>query len=119
MINFYFATDPNRHICEIQFVHSHLMTARAGLGGHRVYGKGRAAAELLELSVKFVPPQWQDMIALLSLKSYIVANELDLSDEFIKKGGWKSWIGTDVGNWGCVKMTVRLYLLSRVCLLHT
>ena len=107
MVNFYFTSDPHKHICEIQFVHGHLMTARAGLGGHHVYGKGRAAAELLELSVKFASPQLQDMIALRCLESFVVANELNLSDEFIKEGGFKTWIGTNCANWKKVKQTVR------------
>ena len=114
MVNFYFKSDPHKHICEIQFVHGHLMTARAGLGGHHVYGKGRAAAELLELSAKFVTSHEQDMISLQCLESFVLANELELSDEFIKEGGFKTWIGTDCANWKKVKFTVRVcvFLIS-------
>ena len=38
------------HVCELQLVHAQLMAAREGMGGHSIYGKGRAAAELLELA---------------------------------------------------------------------
>ena len=30
MVNFYFADDANRHICELQLCHARLMTVRKG-----------------------------------------------------------------------------------------
>ena len=78
VINFYFANDPSKHICELQvhytctiacarglvssndesflscsyaqLVHEDLMKARADLDVHHAYCKGRAAGELLRLS---------------------------------------------------------------------
>ena len=48
MINFFFADDPNKHVCEVQIVHQQLLTARKGLPGHIIYGRVRNATELLE-----------------------------------------------------------------------
>ena len=93
MLNFYFTDDPSRHICEVQVVHEHLMTARAGLGGHGIYGKGRSAAELLELAVKAAPDgAWRDAISLLCFRAHVVANGLELSQEFKLAGRWDSWV---------------------------
>lgn len=47
MINFYIASDPNQHICEIQLVHKMMLTARKGLPGHAVYNRVRNASELV------------------------------------------------------------------------
>ena len=55
MVNFAFNSDPSSHVCEVQLVHRELMVARAGLGGHAVYGKGRAATELLQLATAVGP----------------------------------------------------------------
>ena len=49
MINVTLAADFAGHICEIQVVHSKMLLARAGLGGHAPYAKVRAAAEILEV----------------------------------------------------------------------
>ena len=57
MINFYLKADPNRHICEVQLVHSQMMTARKGLPGHAVYNRVRNASELLLLSENCVTAQ--------------------------------------------------------------
>lgn len=48
MINFYLTADPNRHVCEVQVAHLKMLTARAGLDGHAVYGRVRNASEQLE-----------------------------------------------------------------------
>jgi hypothetical protein len=48
MITFYFADDVNQHICEIQLVHSQMMTVRKDLNAHKAYNVYRSAIELLE-----------------------------------------------------------------------
>jgi hypothetical protein len=48
LITFYFTTDFNKHICEIQFVHEVMMNIRSKLDAHRAYGVFRSAFELLE-----------------------------------------------------------------------
>merc|ERR1711865_358187 len=52
MINFYLNSDSNKHICELQLVHTQMMTARKGLPGHAVYNRVRNASELLLLIPK-------------------------------------------------------------------
>jgi len=49
MVNFYFADDPNQHICELQLVHTQLFTVRKKMGAHQSYGIFRAALELCEV----------------------------------------------------------------------
>ena len=49
MINFYFKTDPNQHICELQLAHSQMYTARKQFPGHAVYNKVRNAMEMSKL----------------------------------------------------------------------
>ena len=46
MINFFFVDDPNRHVCEVQVVHSKMLVARQGLPGHAIYGRTRNALEV-------------------------------------------------------------------------
>lgn len=48
MINYRLASDPRKHICEVQICHRCLLMARQHLPGHQVYGRVRNAAELLE-----------------------------------------------------------------------
>ena len=48
MINYYLKSDEAKHVCELQLVHASLLTARKGLPGHVVYGRGRNALELME-----------------------------------------------------------------------
>mmetsp|Transcript_35615 Transcript_35615/g.107161 ORF Transcript_35615/g.107161 Transcript_35615/m.107161 type:complete len:428 (-) Transcript_35615:303-1586(-) len=48
MINFYFADDVNRHVCEIQLIHSQLMTIRKEQKSHNFNNRTRSAIELLE-----------------------------------------------------------------------
>eukprot|EP00039_Didymoeca_costata_P022557 m.346949 g.346949 ORF g.346949 m.346949 type:complete len:329 (+) comp30824_c0_seq1:617-1603(+) len=48
IINFYFADDSNKHICEIQLVHSQLMAVRKQLDAHVAYNQFKAARDLLE-----------------------------------------------------------------------
>jgi len=55
MINFYFTSDPHRHVCEIQVVHSRMLVARKGLPGHAIYGRSRNALEILEKMEVAVP----------------------------------------------------------------
>jgi len=50
MVNFYFEEDDvNRHVCEVQLVHSQLYTIRKNMGAHATYAIFRAALELLEM----------------------------------------------------------------------
>jgi hypothetical protein len=37
MINFYFANDPNRHVCELQLIHEEMMTVRREMKAHAGY----------------------------------------------------------------------------------
>jgi hypothetical protein len=46
MINFSFAHDPNRHICEVQIVHTRLYAVKRELGAHKAYLVFRSALEL-------------------------------------------------------------------------
>ena len=55
MINLYVASDPDRHVCEIQVAHAKMLTARVGLDGHAIYGKQRNASELEGAAF---PPGW-------------------------------------------------------------
>ena len=56
MINFYVVGAPNRHVCEVQVAHLKMLTARAGLDGHAVYGRVRNSAEQLEkLGIEYAP----------------------------------------------------------------
>jgi len=48
LINFSFASDPDQHICEIQLVHTGMLTARKHCNAHTAYAKFRSALELLE-----------------------------------------------------------------------
>ena len=48
MVNFFFTEDPNEHICEIQLVHTQMMTVRKEQGAHGAYTQTRTAHELLE-----------------------------------------------------------------------
>ena len=50
MVNFHFTDGAAAgHVCEVQLVHTKLLLARAGLGGHDAYGAFRATLELLEV----------------------------------------------------------------------
>jgi surface protein len=60
MINFYLNSDSNKHICELQLVHTQMMTARKGLPGHAVYNRVRNASELL-LSIPNVPQNKEEL----------------------------------------------------------
>ena len=46
--SFSFASDPDQHICEIQLVHTGMLTARKHCNAHTAYAKFRSALELLE-----------------------------------------------------------------------
>ena len=61
MINFYLTADPHRHICEIQLVHTQMMTARKGLPGHAVYNRVRNASELLFMFDREQPKNKQEL----------------------------------------------------------
>jgi hypothetical protein len=41
--------DRNKHVCEVQFVHTNLLLIRKGMGGHDEYAVYRSAVELLEV----------------------------------------------------------------------
>jgi hypothetical protein len=49
MINFYFASDERKHICELQLVHMQLYNVRKNMGAHATYAIFRAALELLKM----------------------------------------------------------------------
>jgi hypothetical protein len=49
MINFYFASDERKHICELQLVHMQLYNVRKNMGAHATYAVFRAALELLKM----------------------------------------------------------------------
>jgi hypothetical protein len=48
MVNFYFTTDPNQHVCEVQLVLTDLFLVRKEMGAHKMYAIFRAALELCE-----------------------------------------------------------------------
>ena len=47
MVNMTIVGDATNHICELQVVHTNMLTAREGLPGHAVYNRVRNAVELL------------------------------------------------------------------------
>jgi len=49
MVNFYFEADGRKHICEVQLVHTRLLTIRKNMGAHKSYSVFRAALELCEM----------------------------------------------------------------------
>jgi hypothetical protein len=51
LILFYFQDDENKHICELQLVHSLLNNVRKGMGAHKTYSQYRSAEELM-LAIK-------------------------------------------------------------------
>ena len=96
MVNLYFASDPQKHICEIQIVHKELMIARANLGGHDVYGKCRAAAELLELAA-LATPFYREIGLMLHQSSVKLANPPPSEQALRQFGGWR--LSADVLSW--------------------
>ena len=48
LLTFYFANDPDKHICEIQLVHSLMVNVRKQMDAHKMYTEVRNAEELLE-----------------------------------------------------------------------
>ena len=48
MINYHLKSDEAKHVCEMQLVHSSLLTARKGLPGHAIYNVVRNASEFIE-----------------------------------------------------------------------
>merc|ERR1712100_510309 len=48
LVNFVFNSDSNRHVCEVQLIHSEMMNARTECNAHAAYGRFRSAFELLE-----------------------------------------------------------------------
>jgi hypothetical protein len=67
MINFSFADDANKHICEVQLVHKQLYTVRKEMGAHKTYSIFRAALELCE-KVGANPEEGADASKLEALK---------------------------------------------------
>jgi hypothetical protein len=49
MVNYYFEGDVNRHICEVQLVHTQLYTVRKNMGAHATYNLFRSTMELLTM----------------------------------------------------------------------
>jgi hypothetical protein len=47
MVNLVLVADGHVHVCEIQIVHTKMMLARKGLGGHKPYAQARAASEIV------------------------------------------------------------------------
>ena len=84
MINFYFKSDANRHICEIQLVHQQMLVARHGLPGHDVYNCVRNADELVN--------QWMDMERPSSAEEMLrwLSDWLDDADEAVH-GSYDVW----------------------------
>eukprot|EP00039_Didymoeca_costata_P009873 m.131604 g.131604 ORF g.131604 m.131604 type:complete len:906 (+) comp14629_c0_seq4:142-2859(+) len=62
MINFYFADDTNKHICEAQLAHEEMMKVRVPQGAHHEYNRVRTAFELLEAIHKAPKIDHQDTI---------------------------------------------------------
>lgn len=48
MINFFFNDDDERHVCEVQLIHSKMLSQRTTQEGHESYNLFRAATELLQ-----------------------------------------------------------------------
>merc|ERR1719460_1743227 len=48
MLNFYMNDDENRHVCEVQLIHSKMLSQRTTQEGHGAYNIFRAASELLQ-----------------------------------------------------------------------
>jgi len=48
LVNFHFTDDPAEHVCELQVMHSKMMTIRADMGAHHDYAVFRGAVEVLE-----------------------------------------------------------------------
>lgn len=47
LINFFFADDRERHICEIQVMHTHLLSVREDMGAHHEYSAFRSAVDIV------------------------------------------------------------------------
>merc|ERR1712046_146928 len=46
-MNFFFADDRERHICEIQVMHTHLLSVREDMGAHHEYNTFRSALDVI------------------------------------------------------------------------
>jgi len=88
MVNFYFSSDPLKHICELQLVHSAMMTVRKELGGHLIYTKGRNACELLELAAASSP--LGAAIPFMALKAYMDEHGFEVPPAVSSWGDWTS-----------------------------
>ena len=64
-INFYFKDDTGRYICEIQLMHTHLLSVREDMGAHHDYGSFRAAVDILDWHSNVGPT----MSAMTAIKS--------------------------------------------------
>jgi len=54
-INFYFNDDTGRYVCELQLMHTHLLSVREDMGAHHDYGQFRAAVDILKWHAKSGP----------------------------------------------------------------
>ena len=91
MVNFRVLSGGNKHICELQVVHSSMLNARKGLPGHLYYGIVRNAMEMMDYCPEGAPKMYSvDMAGLLP---WLPAD----MDEVKHKG----WLREDVplGEW--------------------
>ena len=72
MVNFYFEDDGDRHICEVQLVHSQMYLLRKEMGAHKTYGQVRGAKEILEM-LDLNPEEGVDAKVAHTLKSLVWA----------------------------------------------
>jgi hypothetical protein len=59
MVNVIVVSDEHKHVCEIQIVHSKMLLARSGLGGHGAYARVRSATEMLAVRGVLADPAEQ------------------------------------------------------------
>ena len=58
MVNFRVLSGGNKHICELQVVHSSMLNARKGLPGHLYYGIVRNAMEMMDYCPEGAPKMY-------------------------------------------------------------
>ena len=115
MINFYLREDPNKHICEVQLVHTQLLMARKGLPGHDVYNRVRNADEIAhqwmrqiattkkELETWLVAYQEGDTTTRGAPNEWDVSRVTDMSHLFNKKELKK--FNEEIGDWDVSQVT--------------
>ena len=89
-VNFFFVDDPNRHVCELQFIHNKLLHQRKTLGGHQFYAAFRCAYECLELgclSYGCLSPELLDCVLCVSEQALLNDNHSIGNKAALKTGG--------------------------------